>query len=239
MQAQSDIENLELAQMHKALADEQRRLEKLWDAYERQEKDMDALMSRLQYLETELEVKDKHIASMEEMLSERDKRIREMEVQQSHHQKLASEYEPRIDDLKEGLDDTQTKFDKLLAISEELEDELNVAKGALVARDEWFESHVSSMEEISRIIREWRDIQKGSFLVEDSEKDGAAQAKEDFFKLITQIPGLGNVMAERLYKAGFTSITKLRAASVDELTAMEGITAVKAHKILAGAKDVK
>lgn len=239
MQAQSDIENLEVAQMHKALADEQRRLEKLWDAYERQEKDMDSLMSRLQYLETELEVKDKHITSMENMLSDRDKRIRELEVQQSHHQKLASEYEPRIDDLKEGLDDTQTKFDKLLAISEELEDELNVAKGALVARDDWFESHVSNLEEISRIIREWRDIQKGSFLVEDSGTESAAQVKEDFFKQITQIPGLGNVKAERLYKAGFNSISKLRAASVDELTDLEGFTAVVAHKILAGVKDLK
>ncbi len=238
MQAQSDIEDVEVAQLHKALADEQRRLEKLWDAYERQEKDMDSLMSRLQYVETELEVKEKHIASMEEMLAERDRRIREMEVQQSHHHKLASEYEPRIDDLKDGLEDTQTKFDKLLAISEELEDELNVAKSALEARDEWFESNVSKLEEISRIIRNWRDIQRGSFLVTDSDEDSTGQDKDEFFKQVTQIPGLGKVKTEQLYNAGFNTIAKLRAASVDEITDLEGFTVVMAHKIIGGVKKL-
>lgn len=236
MQAQSEIENVEVAQLHKALADEQRRLEKLWDAYERQEREMDALMSRLQYLETDLEVKAKQLASMEEMLVQRDQRIRDLEVQQRHHNKLASEYEPRIDSLKDGLDDTQTKFDKLLAISEELEEELNVAKEALAARDAWFETHVGGLEEIGRIINQWRDIQKGSFLVGEAEADPAAQSKEEFFELVDKINGLTKLRAERLYKAGFNSLAKLKAASVDEITALEGITAVVAHKILDGVK---
>lgn len=238
MQAQTDSD-FRINQLEQALAEEQRRLEKLWDAYERQERELDAIMSRVQYLETELEVKEKHIVSLEEMLAERDRRIRELEVQQSHHKKLAADYEPRLDDLKNGLEDSQTKFDKLLAISEELEEELGVAKEAIAARDHWFENHVGPMEEMARYIRNWRDIQRGSFLLEDSKKEKETLARDEFMDLLTTIPGIGQVKAERIYKAGFNSLAKLKAASVDDLMALEGFTAVHANKVIAGVKELK
>ena len=57
--------------------------------------------------------------------------------------------------------------------------------------------------------------------------------KEDIIKEFTALKGLGKAKAELLYKQGFTSLEKLKSASIEDLTKIKGITKTSAQDILA------
>ena len=59
----------QMAQLENSLGLEQQRLEKLWDAYEQQEKDLNASLDRINILESEMETKETMISSLQELLS--------------------------------------------------------------------------------------------------------------------------------------------------------------------------
>ena len=91
-----DLETDEkFAQLESSLVLEQQRLEKLWDAYEQQEKDLNAALDRINFLEADIETKETMIASLQELLTERDTRITELEVERKRQSKIEAEYEPR------------------------------------------------------------------------------------------------------------------------------------------------
>ena len=74
-----DLENEEkFAQIESSLSLEQQRLEKLWDAYEQQEKDLNAALDRINFLEADIETKQTMITSLQELLMERDTKLRDM-----------------------------------------------------------------------------------------------------------------------------------------------------------------
>ena len=56
--------------------------------------------------------------------------------------------------------------------------------------------------------------------------------KEEVIKEITALKGLGKVKAELLYKHGFDSMDKLKAASLEDLTKIKGISEKNANDIL-------
>ena len=60
----------QMAQLENSLGLEQQRLEKLWDAYEQQEKDLNASLDRINILESEIETKETMISSLQELLTE-------------------------------------------------------------------------------------------------------------------------------------------------------------------------
>ena len=55
----------QIAQLENSLGLEQQRLEKLWDAYEQQEKDLNASLDRINILESEIETKETMISSLQ------------------------------------------------------------------------------------------------------------------------------------------------------------------------------
>ena len=92
----------QMAQLENSLGLEQQRLEKLWDAYEQQEKDLNASLDRINILESEIETKETMISSLQELLTERDAKLRQLEVERQRQGKIEAEYEPRI----KKMDDT-------------------------------------------------------------------------------------------------------------------------------------
>ena len=158
------LENEEkFAQIESSLSLEQQRLEKLWDAYEQQEKDLNAALDRINFLEADIETKQTMIASLQELLAERDNKLRDMEIERQRQGKVEAEYEPRINVMEDTMNDQTEKYDRLLSITQEMEDELDLARKSLHARDSWFNLNVSSLESISEVIKEWRSIQAGKF----------------------------------------------------------------------------
>ena len=111
------------AQLESSLVLEQQRLEKLWDAYEQQEKDLNAALDRINFLEADIETKETMITSLQELLTERDTRITELEVERQRQSKIEAEYEPRIKGMEENMTDQTEKYARLLSITQEMEDE--------------------------------------------------------------------------------------------------------------------
>ena len=125
----------QIAQLENSLGLEQQRLEKLWDAYEQQEKDLNASLDRINYLESDIETRQTMISSLQELLTERDAKLRELEIQRQRQSKIAAEYEPKIKEMQGIIEDQTEKYERLLSITQEMEDELDLARQSLHARD--------------------------------------------------------------------------------------------------------
>ena len=92
-----------VAQLETGLNLEQQRLEKLWDAYEQQEKDLNASLDQINILEADIETKGTLITSLQELLGERDAKIRELDVERQRQSKVEAEYSPRIKEMEETI----------------------------------------------------------------------------------------------------------------------------------------
>lgn len=233
-----DLENEEkFAQIESSLGLEQQRLEKLWDAYEQQEKDLNAALDRINFLEADIETKQTMITSLQELLTERDTKLREMEIERQRQGKVEAEYEPRIKVMEDTMNDQTEKYDRLLSITQEMEDELDLARKSLHARDSWFNLNVSSLESISEVIKEWRSIQAGKFPAV-GKASGPGGGKAEFVEAVSKIKGLGTIKAENLYDSGFHTIDNLKAASLEDISSVIGFTKLSASKVVTGAKDL-
>ena len=225
------------AQIESSLSLEQQRLEKLWDAYEQQEKDLNAALDRINFLEADIETKETMITSLQELLTERDTRITELEVERQRQYKVEAEYEPRIQAMDTTMNDQTEKYDRLLSITQEMEDELDLARRSLHARDSWFNANVSSLESIAEVIKEWRSIQGGKF-PETKEASGPGGGKDEFVNAVSKIKGLGAIKAENLYDSGFHTVEDLKAASIDDVATVVGFTKLSASKAVNGANEL-
>jgi NAD-dependent DNA ligase len=63
--------------------------------------------------------------------------------------------------------------------------------------------------------------------------------RDDVIKEFSSLKGVGKVKAELLYDSGFTSMAKLKKASISELVAVKGITEKSAQDLLDQFKDKK
>lgn len=63
--------------------------------------------------------------------------------------------------------------------------------------------------------------------------------KEDFVEEVSKLPGVGKKKAEALYDAGFTTVEKVKAATLEELQQAEGIGEKVAEAIQAGLADIE
>lgn len=105
---------------------DQQRLEKLWDAYEQQEKDLNASLDQINILEADIETKGNLITSLQELLGERDAKLKE---------------------LTGAIKDQTDKYDKLLSIAQEMEIELAKSEGDPDSKVEQF-SRVEQLEKL-------------------------------------------------------------------------------------------
>ncbi len=226
-----------VAQLESGLTLEQQRLEKLWDAYEQQEKDLNASLDQINILEADIETKGTMIASLQELLGERDSKLRELEVERQRQMKVEAEYAPKISEMEGTIKDQTDKYDRLLSITQEMEDELDLARRSLHARDSWFNLNVSSLESISELIKEWRDIQAGKF-PDNAGTGGPGGGKTEFVEAVSSIKGLGAVKAENLYDSGFHTVEDLKDATIEDIATVVGFTNLSASKVVKGAKEL-
>ena len=131
---------------------ERQRLAKLWDAYEKQEKDFASLKDRVTNGEAELADRDRIIRSLKDVLEGRDRRTRELEIEITTLRNEKSSYDPKVQQLTSDLRIERERFAKLFALAEELEEEIKMAKRAIEARDEWFRTHVDVFANLQRAV---------------------------------------------------------------------------------------
>ena len=88
---------------------------------------------------------------------------------------------------------------------------------------------------------EQKDTDKPEESVEKEEPDKPEEPpellKEDIIKILKTFPGVGQVMAERIYDSGIDSREKLASVSVDALKELPGIGQAMAENIANGMKE--
>ena len=134
---------------------ERQRLAKLWDAYEKQEKEMAALKEKVGHLENDLMDRERIIKSLKDVLESRDRRTRELEIEMTSLRGDKSGWEPRLKSLETDLRLERERFAKLFALAEELEEEVKLAKKAIAARDEWYRTHVDVLGDLQRAMQDY------------------------------------------------------------------------------------
>ncbi len=63
--------------------------------------------------------------------------------------------------------------------------------------------------------------------------------KDEVIETISNLPGVGKKKAEALYEAGFTTLEKLKAATLEDLQAVEGVGPKLAQAVVDGLKDIE
>lgn len=133
---------------------ERERLAKLWDAYEKQEKELAAMKEKLSTVERQMEEKDKRMKSLKDVLEARDRENRELEIEHNALKSDKETHEPKIRELASSLRIEKDRFAKLFALAEELDEELRQAKKEIEVRDEWFRVHVDVLTNVGKAIEE-------------------------------------------------------------------------------------
>jgi len=240
---------------------EQERLAKLWDAYEALEKDFTQSNEEILKLKEKLKGTEEELGTLKEVLDKRDEEIRNLDVKLTKMKNIQNTYEPKIEKLEESLEKEREKLAKLFEISEEMEQELDISRQGIAARDNWFMHNVEVFDRLCKSIRDRRAIIKGKFLeygvdlgkgksavhpekktpVEEKKEKPAARPAGDRDSVIETFQKLDDVdfnKASALYEAGFTTIEALKDAKKYELVGVKGITPTLAASIVKQAREL-
>lgn len=165
MAQQADAIN---AESRRRLEEEQRRLEKLWDAFKVQERELQDTLEKASRLERELLEKDSTRAGLETDLEEKERQFRAADDENAELRAQVEKLEGRITQLKDmeslrsQAEDFKAKYEaererlaKLYALYEESEGERERLKRELDITDQWFEENKDALEKVSRSLR-WR-----------------------------------------------------------------------------------
>jgi chromosome segregation ATPase len=149
---------------------EKLRLAKLWDAYEKQEKEMAALKEKIGHLENDLMDRERIIKSLKDVLEGRDRRTRELEIELTSLRGDKTSWEPKIRSLEADLRMERERFAKLFILAEELEDEVKLAKKTIEADDEWFGTHLDVFSDIQRAVDDRKKLKDSLRKMSDMDK---------------------------------------------------------------------
>ncbi len=135
-----------------SMTKEQERLVKLWDAYQKQEKEYSEALKKILSLEKELRESNKMKKSLRLLVEEKNRDIMELEVSNTSLKTDLSEMLPQIEEKDRILSESKKRYAKLYALTEELEEELEVARKETSARDKWFEENISVLDNLKKTL---------------------------------------------------------------------------------------
>jgi len=235
---------------------EQERIAKLWDAYEEQVVIISDLEKKEKDQKKDLDERNATLENLEELLSTRDKKIRELEKDLAILQKRDAKFKPTIGELESQLDEEKEKVVKIFEVSQELQDELNLAKDALKARDAWFVDNIKVLEKMADILEERKNILQGDFkkyleLAEkgmlqtkeeaapEKEEEKKELEREEAVKEFSKIEGISEELAGTIWDELVKDMDSLVNIKKYELLKIEEVTASVAEEIMSGIKHYK
>ncbi len=136
------------------LTKERERLEKLWDAYEIQEREFKEAEAKINLLAKQLKEKDKIIDGLKSLLAQRDEEIRELQLEKANLQNVQESDGSASKDLKAQVADLKSKYRKLFTLADDLESELSNAYKGIEKRDDWFNSYIATFLNLQPAIKE-------------------------------------------------------------------------------------
>lgn len=216
------------------------RLEKLWDAYETQENELNQAKDKIMKFEKEIAEKDATIEDLRKLLKDKDEKIRNLEIETALIERTRGDLEPRYRELSKKYDNERARSAKLYEVAEDLEAEIEILRNEITDRDHWFRSLESSFRNIAENIDERKEmIERLTFEHLEEEKiEEKVDARSIAIEQFMQIKGLGKAKAEALYDAGYFSIKKLKEARISDLTNVRGFSSSLARSVFLQVKKL-
>lgn len=135
-----------------SMTDEQKRLVKLWDAYQKQEKEYSDALKKILALDKELREAHKMKKALRQLVEEKNSEIIELEVKNTSLKADLAEALPRLEEKDRTLLESKKRYAKLYALTGELEEELDIAGREIGARDKWFAENLSLLENLHKTL---------------------------------------------------------------------------------------
>ncbi len=239
---------------------EQERLAKLWDAYEEQVDLIKEHEKTERELRSQLEERDTTTENLEELLEEKDKKTRGLEKELIILKKKATKFEPMIEKLETRLEEETDKVRKIFELSEELAEELKVAKDAVKARDSWFTTKFEALQEMWKAIDDRKAIlghdfknyldlaEKGILkqvevteeVIAKEEEEKKELTREEALEEYSKVEGIDEDLAGKIWDElakDWNSFFGLKKYEL--IDKIEEVSAVKADEISRGIKTLK
>jgi len=137
---------------------EKERLIKLWEAYEKQEKEYNDALKKILAHEKELHRRKNMEKNMRQLMEEKNREITNLQLKTTGIQNDLDELLPRIEQKDAANKASKERYAKLYALTEELEEEMDDAKQQLLARDMWFKKNFENMEGFARSLEERKTL---------------------------------------------------------------------------------
>lgn len=145
---------IRISELEDALATETERLQKLFAAYEGQEKDLLDARAEIEVLEKEIIEREIEKEAQESLIAEKDFRIRDLEMKATKADKRVEHLEPELEKMEEKYSREKDRLGKIFNIATELDDDLKLAVAEMKARDDWYVSHMTLFEDLNKAIKE-------------------------------------------------------------------------------------
>ncbi len=143
---------------------ERKRLIKLWEAYEKQEKEYSEALKKILSLEKKLREEKKMKTSLRQLIEDKNREIMELELKNTSLNTDLNEMRPQVEESGRLLAESKKRYAKLYALTEEVEEELERTRREVAARDLWFKENISNLERLKRSLDDRR------LLIEQAEK---------------------------------------------------------------------
>ena len=145
---------IRISELEDALATETERLQKLFAAYEGQEKDLLDARAEIEVLEKEIIEREIEKEAQESLIAEKDFRIRDLEMKATKADKRVEHLEPELEKMEEKYSREKDRLGKIFNIATELDDDLKLAVSEMKARDDWYVDHMTLFEDLNKAIKE-------------------------------------------------------------------------------------
>jgi len=166
---------------------ERKRLIKLWEAYEKQEKEYSEALKKILALEKKLREEKKMKASLRQLIEDKNREIMELELKNTSLNTDLKEMRPQVEESGRLLAESKKRYAKLYALTEEVEEELERTRREVGARDLWFKENISNLERLKRSLDERR------LLIEQAEKGEEVSSTKIMLNL--EKPGIEDEIA--------------------------------------------
>ena len=144
---------IRISELEDALATETERLQKLFAAYEGQEKDLLDARAEIEVLEKEIIEREIEKEAQESLIAEKDFRIRDLEMKATKADKRVEHLEPELEKMEEKYSREKDRLGKIFNIATELDDDLKLAVAEMKVRDDWYVSHMTLFEDLNKAIK--------------------------------------------------------------------------------------
>ncbi len=155
--ARSDFDvsaKADAATLRETLRKKQESLNKLWDAYEAQEREVVKLKEKLSHAEAESLESESALTNLKMALEARDTRTRELDIELIRLRKFKEEAEPKVHSLEAQLRGAEDRYSKVFKLAEVVSEKAKYWQRGAEERDAWFDRHIGVFGEFKRALEE-------------------------------------------------------------------------------------